>query len=93
MSTRSVPLTNQLKQLADKVVNENQECAVPREETVSGFSLVWDVTDSTKKGCVTHIENLTQDRLYSVLTTTRTRMKSKNLCGSQAASACCLTCP
>jgi len=40
MSTRSVPLTNQLKQLADKVVNENQECAVPREETVSGFSLV-----------------------------------------------------
>lgn len=40
MSTKSVPLTNQLKQLADEVVKENQECAVPRKETVGGFSLV-----------------------------------------------------
>lgn len=30
-------LTNQLKQLVDKVANENQECAVPRKETVGFF--------------------------------------------------------
>lgn len=39
MSTRSVPLTNQLKQLENDV-DENQECAIPRKETVGGFSLV-----------------------------------------------------
>lgn len=42
MSTRSVPLTNQLKQVADKGMNENWECAISGKKTylsIGSFSL------------------------------------------------------
>lgn len=52
MSTRGVSLTNQLKQLADKVVKGNQEHTILRKETIAVFSLVRDVTDSVEKHIV-----------------------------------------